>query len=350
MSINVLSYGAVGDGVTDDTAALQAAINDAYLLKTWCYFPAGEYLTGTLVMPYNSGAAYNQGNYLVGDGVFASVLKARSNNTEILQFTQTVNYNWQYGGAILGMRFDANGKTGCIAIRPQGLFSYEFSDLFIMGGFSRGFSIKNQGTSGDMDASNHLIFSNCRIENCSAWGIFLDVRSGNNEVSFMTINNTTIQSCGTVAGAVGGGMYWRGQMLEFNNSAFVECQNRGLYIEGGAGLGSNILGNNLCFENCGGMNIQCYGITGMEFNQLQMYNGNFNIATAGIWLNAQSTIANVRVNSAKIRTAASLTPFTAFFATGANLSASTVVVDSKQVRWDLFGSAGQTQYSGWTVV
>lgn len=350
MSVNVMSYGAVGDGVTDDTVAIQAAAISAYLSKTWLYFPSGRYLIDFIAMPYNTGSTYNQGNFWVGDGCLSSVIVARSNNMQLLQFSQVNDYNWQLGGAIIGLGFDANWKTGCTAIRPQGLFSYEFSDLFITGGFDKGFSIKNQGTSGDMDASNQLRFINCRIEDCAQWGIFLDVRSGNNEVSFMTINNTTIQNCGTTAGAVGGGMYWRGQMLEFNNSAFVLNKNRGLYIEGGAGLGSNVIGNNLCFENNTQKHIQCYGVTGMEFNQLQMYSNDANIAQYGIYLNAQSLIANVRVNSAKVRATSGNNPYIAFLATGANLSTATVIADSKQIRWDLFGSAGQTQYSGWTVV
>lgn len=41
--ISVVDYGAVGDGVTDDTAAIQAAIN-ALTTYSVLYFPAGNFL------------------------------------------------------------------------------------------------------------------------------------------------------------------------------------------------------------------------------------------------------------------------------------------------------------------
>jgi len=212
--------------------------------------------------------------------------------------------------------------------------------------------VNNMPTPGDSNACNHLIFENSRIENCAAWGFQTLVGTGNNETSFLSFRNTTIEGCGTAAGELGGGMYWRGQMLQFDNCAFVYNQNRGLYVEGGAGVGSNILGNNLCFENNGGKNMQCYGVLGVEFNQLQMYNGDFNPSSAGIWLHAQNTtIANVRVNSAKIRVSPNQTPFVAFQAMGDYITPNTLVVDDKQVRWDIWGASGQTKYStGWTVV
>lgn len=46
-TLNVRDYGATGDGVTDDTAAIQAAIN-ALPTSGVLYVPAGEYLVGNL--------------------------------------------------------------------------------------------------------------------------------------------------------------------------------------------------------------------------------------------------------------------------------------------------------------
>lgn len=47
-TLNVRDYGATGDGVTDDTAAIQTAIN-AMPTSTVLYIPAGEYIVGNLV-------------------------------------------------------------------------------------------------------------------------------------------------------------------------------------------------------------------------------------------------------------------------------------------------------------
>ena len=43
---NVRAYGAVGDGVTDDTAAIQAAIDAAVAAAGDVFFPDGTYLVG----------------------------------------------------------------------------------------------------------------------------------------------------------------------------------------------------------------------------------------------------------------------------------------------------------------
>jgi hypothetical protein len=49
---NVLDFGATGDGVTDDTSAVQLALNSG---KTLVYFPEGTYVIGDVFAPSNSG-------------------------------------------------------------------------------------------------------------------------------------------------------------------------------------------------------------------------------------------------------------------------------------------------------
>lgn len=65
---NVKDYGAVGDGVADDTAAIQAAMT----AQRDVYLPNGTYkVTSTLSIP----AAWKNGFSLVGETIFGTVLK-----------------------------------------------------------------------------------------------------------------------------------------------------------------------------------------------------------------------------------------------------------------------------------
>ena len=47
--VSVKSYGAVGDGLADDTASVQLAFNSSNVI----YFPAGTYLCSRLTIPSN---------------------------------------------------------------------------------------------------------------------------------------------------------------------------------------------------------------------------------------------------------------------------------------------------------
>ena len=51
---DITAYGAVGDGVTDNTAAIQAALDDAAKCRGVVQVPPGNYLTGKLTMGMSS--------------------------------------------------------------------------------------------------------------------------------------------------------------------------------------------------------------------------------------------------------------------------------------------------------
>lgn len=61
------TYGAVGDGVTDDSSAIDAAITAAEAVSGIVYFPQGTYLIGTAL-------SFNDNITLLGCGPYASVL------------------------------------------------------------------------------------------------------------------------------------------------------------------------------------------------------------------------------------------------------------------------------------
>lgn len=67
---NVRDYGAVGNGVANDTAAIQLALDTAPD-KSAVYFPAGTYLVGNITIP-------NKFLTLFGDGQWETVVQAHS--------------------------------------------------------------------------------------------------------------------------------------------------------------------------------------------------------------------------------------------------------------------------------
>jgi hypothetical protein len=62
--INVLDYGAIGDGTTNSTAAIQAAINAAAVNNQLLYFPTGTYLVTDTLTIYS-------GTTITGDQAWA---------------------------------------------------------------------------------------------------------------------------------------------------------------------------------------------------------------------------------------------------------------------------------------
>lgn len=78
VSVKDPAFGAIGDGITDDTAAIQAAINSLTIGGT-LYFPTGTYITDPLDLLSN---IYYMGDF--GEG--RSVLQCKSAGGKIFQF------------------------------------------------------------------------------------------------------------------------------------------------------------------------------------------------------------------------------------------------------------------------
>lgn len=99
--INVKSYGATGNGTTDDTAAIQSAINYCINGGNSLYFPAGTYLVSSQL---NVTGTIN----IFGDGIYRDVA------------------NPPTAGTIIMCNFAGNGQNGVFYVTGN---SASFSDI-----------------------------------------------------------------------------------------------------------------------------------------------------------------------------------------------------------------------------
>lgn len=118
--VSVKDFGAIGDGVTDDRAAIQAAIDAVRAAGGGSVFvPEGTYLimpttspdnfANGIVVPYTAGI-HGTGSrvHLFGAG-FSSVLKAGDNNMVVLRFADSY-------GIVDNLSIDGTGTTGSLGL------------------------------------------------------------------------------------------------------------------------------------------------------------------------------------------------------------------------------------------
>lgn len=165
-SVSVKDFGATGDGVTDDTAAINAAITAANSV----FFPPGVYIFSSTITAPNDRYLYSLGSAVlkVGNNISTTfplcVITSQNVTIENLIFDGNQSVR-QTGNAVAGIFFQ-NGAQNCklirctlrdIGIRPLEPISGPF-------GTGRGNGITIQGLETDTRDTRDNLIEGCRLE------------------------------------------------------------------------------------------------------------------------------------------------------------------------------------------
>jgi len=217
--INVMAHGAVGDGVTDDTAAIQAAINEASTTSgTEVFLPAGSYkITSSLSLRPNvilRGAGPRLQHATTSKA--ATVLIRGSNDTMLLATGTTAARH--YGASLRDLTADGitSGFTGTVldCTRSVGFYTSRFEVIDNLGMAVYGAEVwdavfdslwvRNSGNSGPnveaivisdstVEGSDRIAFNNLHSESNRYTHVLLDGAGGSGDINkWIYFNNPKV--------------------------------------------------------------------------------------------------------------------------------------------------------------
>ncbi|HEY3396945.1 MAG TPA: glycosyl hydrolase family 28-related protein [Armatimonadota bacterium] len=199
--LNVRDLGAKGDGVADDTAAIQKAFDLTRDSSDWAaclrnrvvYFPAGKYrITATVTIAESTGA------WIVGHGRDTVLLWDGPDNGTMY---------WSNGATYIryeGITWDGQGRAA-VGVEHSSMYYYETSVRYENCAFLR---CKEHGLINgrgkEKVASAEIWFRNCLFFQCGAGASFLNFNDYDN-----TFDGCDFVDCGIGLNSVNGNFYAR---------------------------------------------------------------------------------------------------------------------------------------------
>jgi len=267
--VSVKDFGAVGDGTTDDTAAIQAAVTASAGKKI--YMPKGTYkVTSQIICP--------SGTWLYGDGAGETIISAVDNVSPLLfQDASVVEYT---GAGISNLTVKGNGAAvRLVTVNEVWGFTAEHCRVYGSPGVLRCFEIQRY--------SFECQITSCRITDADESCIYL------NEISGELPNGCWIQNCDFSPNASGYCVYDEAQTTRIIGNWFEFAT-----LLGGTGVYSTgspiIIGNNLSGGYNGTAAVNLVGTNNaiISNNKINVYG----IAMQGVVVNG-CTNTNITDNS-----------------------------------------------------
>lgn len=176
-TVSVKDFGAIGDGVADDTAAIQAACANSADV----FFPAGVYLVNNLNIQSNTS--------LYGEKNNQSIIKRKNNDATA---TPMFNFSNKQNIKFSNLTFDGNKANQTVA---QVIFNFDACETVtidsctIKGAFgNNGVNLTN-GTGGSNE--EEIRITNSTIKDCDSDAIYVS------KTSFVVIDNNLLKDNGS---------------------------------------------------------------------------------------------------------------------------------------------------------
>lgn len=217
--MNVKDFGAIGDGIVDDSDAFQAAVDAAH--GRGVYIPGGDYritkrITAAAVpwidvpgMGLKAVGAFAPGLHLIGDGMIETRIHCEVPNDAMFymdapQAPVTNAFRAAMGVCIEKLAVVGSGVSvaDSTAFKVFNAYQVQFNQVHIRNLSGTAVKLVN-GLEGAVPDSgwnmlylNSLWIENCGLSGLDAWGIDATGTEGRNEGSFTYIRHVFIQGCG----------------------------------------------------------------------------------------------------------------------------------------------------------
>lgn len=337
-------YGAVGNGITDDTTAWQRTL-DASKARNGIPIrdPGGRYVI-TQPLTWLTGVDQVAGPTIHGAGRYATVFDSRVANGPLLRIDQTAPLKFQRGGTLSNFSIVTTTQpAGSTGLSLSALYQSAVEDVYIAGLSGDGIQIDLQ--LGDADGPNQLTFDRVWIEHCAGYGVNVTQANAASEHSFFTARSCFFQY------NTRGGVRFRGLIGTFDQCAFVRNSpaNQGT---GGLVVYATPNGSSRCvavrgcdFEGNGVCHLDLQSVGNAEIRLCEFLHNVGDIGPnpigAGVKIGGSGlpngVAANIEIVGSFVRNS---TPGHVAFAIGSD------AVDTRirGTRWDVF-PGGQTRFS-----
>lgn len=297
--VNVKTFGAKGDGVTDDTAAIQAAITAAQALVrdvatrqgdgVTVYFPKGMYLISSTVTVGESCIT------LAGDSYSSAIIYAPDADFDLVVFDDAVHALYNCG--IKNLRFSTPGNATagfqltvkrCITFVAENLvFNDWFGGMYIGGGCGLMFN-------------SHLFFGQPGRTAGTATGTGIDIAGVdyglNSDIHFtdvQIIRNTAYGSVNTVIVRAVDGLYI--ENMHMHGTFLINPSNTGFET-----TLASVVFSNCYFDGSTADLVSLQGTAATAYRNIRFSNCYFRAGLRGLRIEASTVIECLIVTGSRI--------------------------------------------------